>query len=141
MNSGLYQLQARWFGAGKVLRNPGAENLRRPIHLHPLYKQPVPDARIPLEGRTFLLPERGGKVVPFQTIVRYHRPARFGVQLVFLDSDVRLGLLLPDAQAISRLLLDVTERSLEDSIEVDVVLRFVELACENVCFNRKEPAL
>jgi hypothetical protein len=46
-----------------------------------------------------------------------------------------------NVQAISRLLLDVTERSLEDSIEVDVVLRFVELACENVCFNRKEPAL
>ena len=101
MNSGLYQLQARWFGAGKVLRNPGAENLRRPIHLHPLYKQPVPDARIPLEGRTFLLPERGGKVVPFQTIVRYHRPARFGVQLVFLDSDVRLDLLLPDHASVA----------------------------------------
>jgi hypothetical protein len=37
--------------------------------------------------------------------------------------------------------LSMSERSLEDSIEVDVVLRFVELACENVCFNRKEPAL
>ena len=64
-------------------------------------EQPVPDARIPLEGRTFLLPERGGKVVPFQTIVRYHRPARFGVQLVFLDSDVRLDLLLPDHASVA----------------------------------------
>ena len=57
--------------------------------------------RLPLEGRRLLLPEHGRKSVQFQAILWYHRPARFGVQLVFLDSDVRLDLLLPDYASVA----------------------------------------
>jgi hypothetical protein len=54
-----------------------------------------------LEGRRLLFAQHGGEAVPFQTIVRYHCPARFGLQLVLLDSDVRLDILFPDHASVA----------------------------------------